>query len=185
MTHFGGANSRYSQELWEEQQRILGSNPLTYESLNELTLHNFVIKETLRLHPPLHSIMRKVKSPMHVPNTHWVIPDTHYVMAAPGVSAIDGKYFPNPTAYDPHRWATEKVADDEEKFDFGYGLVSKGTASPYLPFGAGRHRCIGEQFANVQLGTLTATFVRLFKMNLPEGQTKPSPPDYTVSLPSF
>ncbi|RPB22011.1 14-alpha sterol demethylase [Terfezia boudieri ATCC MYA-4762] len=89
--------------------------------------------------------MRKVKSPMRVPNTHWVIPDNHYLMAAPGVSAIDGKYPRNPTAYDPYRGAGEKLTteEEEEKFDSGYGLVSKGTASPYLPFGAGRHRCIG------------------------------------------
>jgi len=130
--------------------------------------------------------MRKVKSPMRVPNTHWIIPDDHYLMAAPGVSAIDGKYFKNPTTYDPYRWAGEKetAEEEEEKFDFGYGLVSKGTGSPYLPFGAGRHRCIGEQFANVQLGTVISMFVRLFKMHLPDGQKEPAPPDYTVSVPN-
>ena len=51
----------------------------------------------------------------------------------------------------------------EETEDYGYGLVSKGAASPYLPFGAGRHRCIGEQFAYVQLQTILATVVRDFK----------------------
>jgi sterol 14-demethylase len=30
-----------------------------------------------------------------------------------------------------------------EKIDYGFGMVSKGTESPYQPFGAGRHRCIG------------------------------------------
>ena len=49
--------------------------------------------------------------------------------------------------------------------DYGYGMVSKGAASPYLPFGAGRHRCIGEQFAYVQLGTVLATMVRLLRVN--------------------
>jgi cytochrome P450 len=37
-----------------------------------------------------------------------------------------------------------------------------------LPFGAGRHRCIGEQFAYVQVLTILATFVRQFRFkNLP------------------
>jgi len=53
--------------------------------------------------------------------------------------------------------------------DYGYGLVSKGTGSPYLPFGAGRHRCIGEQFAYLQLGAITATMVREFKLSTGEG----------------
>jgi len=47
-----------------------------------------------------------------------------------------------------------------EKINYGFGAVSKGTDSPYQPFGAGRHRCIGEQFAYLQLGTIIATLVR-------------------------
>lgn len=42
-------------------------------------------------------------------------------------------------------------------------MVSKGAASIYLPFGAGRHRCIGEQFAYVQLQTILVSAVREFK----------------------
>ena len=63
--------------------------------ISELSLVNNTIKEILRIHPPLHSIMRKVKSPLHVPDSNLVIPSTHFVMAAPGVSAMDEKYFKN------------------------------------------------------------------------------------------
>ncbi len=42
--------------------------------------------------------------------------------------------------------------------------MSKGASSPYLPFGAGRHRCIGEAFAYVQLGTILAMWVRIFRL---------------------
>jgi len=59
--------------------------------------------------------------------------------------------------------------EDEEKIDYGYGLVSKGSASPYLPFGAGRHRCIGEHFANAQLQTIVAEVVREFKFRNVDG----------------
>jgi sterol 14-demethylase len=67
---------------------------------------------------------------------------------------------------------------EEEKFDYGYGLISKGASSPYLPFGAGRHRCIGEQFANVQLVTITATMVRHFKLRNVDGSKKVIDTDY-------
>jgi len=72
-----------------------------------------------------------------------------------------------------------KDEDDDEKIDYGYGLVSKGASSPYLPFGAGRHRCIGEAFAYLQLGTITATMVRQFKLSMPSGQTELVGTDYS------
>ncbi|KAH0562998.1 Sterol 14-alpha demethylase, partial [Trichoglossum hirsutum] len=150
-------------ELYEEQIRVLGADlpPLTFDVLQRLPLNSQVVRETLRMHAPIHSIMRKVKCPMPVAGTPYVIPTSHVLLAAPGVSSRAAEHFPNPDHWDPHRWdgagAAFKPEDEGEKEDYGYGLVSKGTSSPYLPFGAGRHRCIGEQFAYVQLGTITAT----------------------------
>ena len=66
--------------------------------------------------------------------------------------------------------------------DYGYGAVSKGTASPYLPFGAGRHRCIGEKFAYVNLGVIVATMVRNFKFFNPEGRVGVPRTDYSSLL---
>ncbi|KAK8138447.1 hypothetical protein PG984_001827 [Apiospora sp. TS-2023a] len=142
------------EELYREQVEVLGADlpPLQYEDLAKLPLNQAIIKETLRLHAPIHSIMRAVKQPMP-----------------------------------PHRWDKDspiaprmvvKNEDEEEKIDYGYGLVSKGAASPYLPFGAGRHRCIGEQFANVQLQTITAMVVREFKFRNVDGSNKVIGTDY-------
>lgn len=169
------------EDMYEEQLRELGSvtEPLQYEDLAKLTLNANVIKETLRLHAPIHSIMRAVKQPMPVPGTKYVIPTSHTLLAAPGVSATDDAFFPNPHLWDPKRWekdspnaptmAVRVDPEDEEKIDYGYGLVSKGASSPYLPFGAGRHRCIGEQFAYVQLQTIIANMVRIFKLRNVDG----------------
>lgn len=176
------------EELLEEQKSVLGVNadgtikPLTYENLSKLTLLNQVVRETLRIHAPIHSIMRKVKSPMPIENTPYIIPTTHVLMAAPGTTSRMDEHFPDCLLWEPHRWdetpsekfahlapTTKQSGIVEEKEDYGYGLVSKGAASPYLPFGAGRHRCIGEQFAYVQLQTITATVVRDFRFRNPEG----------------
>ena len=175
------------EELYQEQIRVLGPDlpPLKYEDLAKLTLHQNVLREVLRLHTPIHSIMRKVKSPMPVSGTKYVIPTSHVLLASPGCTSRDEEFFPNPLNWEPHRWdegsggvlGTEGI--EEEKFDYGYGLISKGASSPYLPFGAGRHRCIGEQFANVQLVTITATMVRLFKFKNPNGSKDVVETDYT------
>ncbi|KND89481.1 Eburicol 14-alpha-demethylase, partial [Tolypocladium ophioglossoides CBS 100239] len=172
-------NPHILEELYEEQVKALGADlpPLAYEDLAKLPLNQAIIKETLRLHAPIHSILRAVKQPLAVPGTKYVIPTSHTLLSAPGVSATDPIYFPNPDVWDPHRWDADAVnaptmvqnAVEEEKIDYGYGLVSKGAASPYLPFGAGRHRCIGEHFANVQLQTIVAEVVRLFKLSNVDG----------------
>jgi len=174
------------EELYQEQIRELGPDlpPLKYEDLAKLTLHNSVLREVLRLHTPIHSIMRKVKSPMPISGTKYVIPTSHVLLASPGCTSRDAEYFPNPLLWNPHRWDAGSggvIGDDveEEKFDYGYGLISKGASSPYLPFGAGRHRCIGEQFANVQLLTITATMVRYFKLRNLDGSKEVVPTDYT------
>lgn len=162
------------EELYQEQIRELGPDlpPLTYENLGKLSLNQAIIKETLRLHTPIHSIMRAVKSPMPVPGTNFVVPTSHTLMSSPGVTSRVPQYFPDPLTWNPHRWDAGsdgvRLGEVKEEIeDYGYGAISKGASSPYLPFGAGRHRCIGEQFANLQLGTIMATMVRELKWKLP------------------
>ncbi|OJJ05362.1 hypothetical protein ASPVEDRAFT_55267 [Aspergillus versicolor CBS 583.65] len=173
------------EELYEEQVRVLGSDMrLTFDDLQKLELHSKIIKETLRIHAPIHSIIRAVKSPMPVPGTKYVIPTSHNVLSSPGVSARSEEFFPDPLKWNPHRWDENPIAnstEDEEKIDYGYGLVSKGTNSPYLPFGAGRHRCIGEQFAYVQLITITAALVRQFKFDTASESERQSIPETDYS----
>ncbi|KAK9421997.1 putative Cytochrome P450 51 [Seiridium unicorne] len=177
------------EDLYREQVENLGADlpPLKYEDLAKLPLNQNIIKETLRLNAPIHSIMRAVKQPMPVPGTKYVIPTDHVLLAAAGVSATDPAYFPEPDLWEPHRWDAEhhlapriakNEAEEEETIDYGYGLVSKGSASPYLPFGAGRHRCIGEHFANVQLQTIVAMVVRMFKLRNTDGSNNVAGTDY-------
>ncbi len=173
------------EELYQEQKDVLGADlpPLTHDNLQRLTLNSQVVKETLRIHAPIHSMMRKVKSPMHVEGTPYTIPTSHVLLAAPGVTSKVEEHFPNPSCWEPHRWDTVGTVEEmeDDKVDYGYGLVSKGASSPYLPFGAGRHRCIGEAFAYVQLGTITATMARIFKLKNPEGVKGVVDTDYSVS----
>lgn len=113
--------------------------------------------------------MRGVREPLAVPSTlasnsknqdqTYVIPRGYSVLACPGYSHVDPAFWETPEKFDASRWMTAsgQAKDDEdagEKEDFGYGMVSTGANSPYLPFGAGRHRCIGEQFAYLQVSAL-------------------------------
>lgn len=158
-------------------------------------------------------LQRLVVSDMVVPRAlaapsedgQYVIPKGHTAVATPAFTQIDRKIWKNHTEWDPYRWIDpngeaalalqEYLAGD--KVDYGYGLVSKGTDSVYQPFGAGRHRCIGEQvsyspgkpfasglrapqFAYLQVGCILATLVRHLEFQLDEIPGS----DYSVSPPS-
>jgi sterol 14-demethylase len=182
MLHLG-QKTDVIDRLYDEQVAVCGMdasgrqlNPLTFEHLQEMPLVNAVIKETLRIHSPLHSIFRKVIRPMPIPGTNYIVPPGHYVMVSPGYSHLSEEYFKHAEVWDPDRWLQPNVTQmnkDEQTVDYGFGAVSKGAGSPYLPFGGGRHRCIGEQFAFVQLGTILSTMVRELKWTLPVGRGLP------------
>jgi sterol 14-demethylase len=107
--------------------------------------------------------MRKVVADMPVPTSlsapskdgTYVVPKGYFVLSSPAVSQVDPQLWKEPLKWDPYRWtdpegmaaeALRTYTDESgEKVDYGFGAVSKGTESPYQPFGAGRHRCIGEQ----------------------------------------
>jgi sterol 14alpha-demethylase len=157
-----------SEALYQEQVKHFRTpdgtlRQMTYEEIRHLPILDSVIRETLRVHPPLHSLMRKVRADIVVPATlsapskdsTYVVPTGHYLFACPAVSQIDPQVWRQATKWDPARWndadgvaaqAYKTDADEGgERIDYGFGAVSKGTESPYQPFGAGKHRCIGEQ----------------------------------------
>ncbi|CDM34582.1 hypothetical protein DTO013E5_5072 [Penicillium roqueforti] len=171
-----------TEKLYAEQIQNLGADlpPLQYKDMDKLPLHHNVIKETLRIHSSIHTLMRKVKNPMPVPGTDFVVPPSHVLLSSPGVTARDARHFRDPLRWNPHRWETRvEVEDSSDTVDYGYGAVSKGTRSPYLPFGAGRHRCIGEKFAYLNLEVIVATLVREFKFFNPEGMEGVPDTDYS------
>lgn len=175
------------EELYQEQLGVFNepSKPVTYNDLEKLPLLRNIIRETLRLHPPIHSIMRKVKNPLPVEGTSWVIPSSHLVLAAPSAVSLSDEYFPDANKWDPRRWEHINNPDESDKFDYGYGLVSTGAGSSYLPFGAGRHRCIGENYAYLQLTMVVAMMVREFKLRNLEGKKGVVDTDYSVFLLFF
>ncbi|KAJ3191331.1 Lanosterol 14-alpha-demethylase [Irineochytrium annulatum] len=164
------------QEILQEQSMVLTGNPdtpphllpdLDYDSLKRMTHLENVMKESLRLHAPIHTVMRKVEEDCEFKG--FSIPKGHFLCAAPQVSHLD-----------PQRWGEDSYefnprrheSADEEASEWtinGVDIAQKSARSHFLPFGAGRHRCIGEAFAYLQNKAIVALFVRHFKMRLPKG----------------
>jgi sterol 14-demethylase len=70
--------------------------------------------------------------------------------------------YTNPEEFDPDRF--ERKEDKSKPYS-------------YLSFSAGRHACIGEQFAHVQIKTVWSHLLRHWDMSLVDG--KMPKPDYT------
>ncbi|KAJ7018796.1 lanosterol 14-alpha-demethylase [Mycena alexandri] len=176
--------------VYNEQVKHFGNpdgslRPMSYEDLRHLPILDSCVRETLRIHPPIHSIMRQVREDVVVPATLaapskdgvYVVPKDTFVLASPLISQVDPRIWKESEKWEPARWNDEegvaaqalKSYTDEhgEKIDYGFGAVSKGTDSPYQPFGAGKHRCIGEQFAYLQICTIIATILRRVELRLP------------------
>lgn len=176
------AHPEIQEELYQEQVVNLGIDvhghlpPLRYKHLDRLPLLQGVIKETLRVHPSITSILRKVTQPLVVPGTSYVIGTDKVMLASPAVTARSEEHFPHASTWDPYRWLEREDDDDKDPdvVDYGYGPTKSGSKGPFLPFGAGRHRCIGEKFAYVNLGAIVATLMREFRFEGEEPET-----DYT------
>lgn len=171
------AHPDIAQELFQEQVDNLGQgdphrlSPLQYSDLAKLPLLQKVVKETLRLHGSIHSILRKVKNPLPVAGTPYIIGTDKVLLSSPMVTAMSEEYFPDSKSWNPHRWDHPQMYEDTVDGVVDEALAaSKGTKSPYIPFGAGRHRCIGEKFAYLNLGVIVTTIVRNFKLQTMDGR---------------
>jgi cytochrome P450 len=173
------------EELYQEQLEALGPDnkfSATRDAMSRLPLHKMVVRETLRLHGPIHTVMRAIKSPLTFvsrdPSTSsdraYRIPTSHVLIAAPGVTAQSKEFFPDPEKWEPHRWVSMA--------DFLGESEKRGAASSYLPFGAGRHRCVGEEFSYLQLSTITAYMVRNFIFQPLPGVKGVPPTDFTAMI---
>jgi cytochrome P450 len=164
--------------LYQEQREALGTDLIISarrDLVSKLPLHKMVVRETLRLHDPIHTVMRAVKVPLTFTSTSrsYKIPTSHVLISAPGVTAQSAEYFPEPDKWEPRRW--EAMTDFLERGE------KRGAMSAFLPFGAGRHRCVGEEFAYLQLCTIIAYMVRNFVFRPMEGEGVPKT-DYTAML---
>lgn len=118
---------------------------VSFQALRDIPVLESVIKEALRLHPPLILLLRVAKTPQRV--CGYDIEPGELVGASPAISNRLAEDFPAPDEFRPERYAEPRQED----------LVNRWT---WIPFGAGRHRCVGAQFAMIQLKAIFSVLLR-------------------------
>ena len=124
---------------------------VSFQALREIPRLEAALKETLRLHPPLVLLLRVVKEPLEVEGH--TIPVGAMVATSPAVSNRIPEDFPEPDAFDPGRYVEPRQED----------LVNRWT---WIPFGAGRHRCVGSAFAMMQLKAIFSVILREYEFEM-------------------
>lgn len=118
---------------------------VSYQALRDAPRLDASIKETLRLHPPLIILIRVAKERFEVLGE--VIEPGQMVAASVTVSHHLPDSFVDRDRFDPSRYLDGRNED---------------LANPWswIPFGAGRHRCVGAAFAQMQLKAIFLTLLR-------------------------
>lgn len=65
-----------------------------YEDLQNFPLHAQVVKEILRLHSPIQSIMRIVENSIEILGIIFIIPMSNALLASPSVTSRAEEHFP-------------------------------------------------------------------------------------------
>ena len=123
---------------------------VSFQALREIRVLEAALKETLRLHPPLILLLRLAQEPVEL--GEWTLPAGTMVAASPRVSNRIGEDFPEPEKFDPGRYIDPRQED----------IVNRWT---WIPFGAGRHRCVGNAFAMMQLKAIFSVILREFEFD--------------------
>ena len=153
----------------QEQQEMLAKygDTLDFDILTskDIDVLHWNIHEALRMGPPLIMVMRYSKEPFTVTTSTGVtfeIPQNHIVACSPTFAHRLPHVFKNADDYEPDRF---KAPREEQNSQFSY-----------VGFGGGRHACMGQMFAMLQIKTIWSILLRNFEFEMID----PFPePDYT------
>ena len=125
---------------WQDQLRdefkALGKNQLEYDDLPELKTTERVLKEVLRLYPPVGNIPRRTIQECEVEGVR--IPANTTVWLSPYFTQRMPEWWTNPNDFDPDRFSDERAEDKKHAFSL-------------MSYGGGDHMCMGLHFSQMQV----------------------------------
>jgi len=118
---------------------------VSFQALREIPRLESAIKEALRLHPPLILLLRVAKEDLAYAG--YRIAAGKFVAASPAICNRIAEDFPDPDAFVPARYLEPREED-------------RANPWTWIPFGAGRHRCVGAAFAMMQLKAIFSVLLQ-------------------------
>lgn len=139
-------NPQFMDEVKQELAEVFSDGgEVSHHAMRGMPKMEAFIREVLRVHPPLSTLIRVVEQDFDYKGT--VIPKGYRVVMSPGVAHKIADVFPEPEKFDMHR------PEPEHLF-------------AWVAFGGGRHKCAGNAFAILQLKAIFATLLLDFDFSL-------------------
>lgn len=158
-------NPQIEKKLIEEVQQVLGVGEIKMEHLKQLIYTKMVFEESLRLRPPIWSIPRTATVTTEINGA--LINKGETVTSNIYLTHQNPKYWDNPQEFNPERFSEENK--------------KKIPKFAYIPFGAGPHVCIGNQFAMMEALVILAKIYQKFKLR-PAFKTDEIKMEATITL---
>jgi cytochrome P450 len=150
------------RKLHDELELVLGNNSSnnarnripTADDIPKLQYTERVLRESMRLYPPVWTMGRYVENDYSV--GEYTIPAGSSILMSQYVMHHDPRYYEKPEEFNPNRW-TDDFKAHLPRFS-------------YFPFGGGIRGCIGESFAWMEGILIIATIAQEWSMRLVPSQ---------------
>lgn len=150
-----GRHKDVAKRLKDEVDEVLGSKSIIeYSDLTKLAYMSRVLKETMRLNPPVSGASRELASDVQA--CGYVIPKGSTVMFVTYLTSRLEEYFDDPLLFNPDRF----IPTDETPRHF----------FAYFPFAIGQRNCIGQQLALIESKVILAKLLQSFDFRLEQSQ---------------
>ncbi len=154
------------ERVYGEVAAVLGDRHATAEDYPRLEYTERVIKESMRLYPPVYAIGRQLLEDFELGG--YTLEKGVTLLFSQWVTHRRPESFPDPLCFDPDRWLPERAATMHKY--------------AYFPFGGGPRVCIGNHFAMMEAVLLLATLIRAYRFDLLPDQSLALKPSVTLRV---
>lgn len=145
---------RVLEQIRAEQEPFKQRQSLTLEDLKQMDYLEQVLKEVLRIMPPVGGGFREVIQTCEI--NGYKIPQGFSVLYQIGRTHQDSTIYLEPKQFDPDR--------------FDGNRTDKTIPFSYVPFGGGVRECLGKEFARLEMKIFAALLVRDYEWELVSDQ---------------